>query len=173
MTRAFGSAELLFAVPERKTALPGGTRESQSDVFALVRHPGGLATYTIEGKVDEPFGPTVGEWGANPSIGKTKRLAALCELLGLEACPVNIRYQLLHRTAAAIIEAEKFDAKHVGMIVHSFSPTRRWFGEFSRFANLLGAGTAIQPDEPVIIETRSGRPILLGWASGAQEFRKL
>lgn len=173
MTRAFGSAELLFAVPERKTALPGGTRESQSDVFALVRHPGGLATYTIEGKVDEPFGPTVGEWGANPSMGKKERLAALCELLGLEACPVDIRYQLLHRTAAAIIEAEKFDAKYAGMIVHSFSLTKRWFNEFSRFAKLLGAGAAIQPDEPVIIELRSGRPILLGWASGAQQFRKL
>ena len=96
--------------------------------------------------------------GRKPSIGKTERLAALCELLGLEACPVDIRYQLLHRTAAAIIEAEKFDAKHVGMIVHSFSPTRRWFSEFSQFAILLGAGTAIQPDEPVIIERAPDAP---------------
>ena len=55
MVKAFGLADLLFAVPEHKTALPGGTRESQSDVFALVRHAAGLATYTIEGKVDEPF----------------------------------------------------------------------------------------------------------------------
>ncbi len=171
MVKGFGTADLLFAVPERKTALPGGSRESQSDVFALVRHPGGLATYTIEGKVDEPFGPTVGEWGASPSAGKTERLAALCDLFGLASCPSDVRYQLLHRTASALIEAEKFDAKLAGMIVHSFSPTRRWFDEFARFADLIGATGAIQPDEPAIIQLPSGRPLLLGWASGAQEFR--
>ena len=60
MHQAYGPGELLLAVPEHKTALPGGDRKSQSDVFALVRHDAGLAAYTIEGKVDEPFGPTVG-----------------------------------------------------------------------------------------------------------------
>ncbi|XUU60276.1 DUF6946 family protein [Erythrobacter sp. HA6-11] len=170
MTEGFGAAELLMAVPERKTALPGGTRESQSDVFALVRHPSGLATYTIEGKVDEAFGPTVGDWGASPSVGKTERLAALCDLFGLAACPLDVRYQLLHRTASALIEAEKFDAKLAGMIVHSFSPTRRWFDEFARFANLIGASGTIHPDKPVMVDLRSGRSLLLGWASGAQEF---
>ena len=47
MSAAFGPGELLFAIPEHKTPLPGGKRESQSDVFALVRHPEGLATYTV------------------------------------------------------------------------------------------------------------------------------
>ena len=28
LTRAFGPTELLFAIPEHKTALPGGSRES-------------------------------------------------------------------------------------------------------------------------------------------------
>lgn len=45
MEPAFGLAELLLAAPEHKTMLPGGTRESQSDVFTLIRHPAGLATY--------------------------------------------------------------------------------------------------------------------------------
>ena len=134
MTEANGPAELLFAIPEHKTALPGGRRESQSDIFALVRHPGGLATYTIEGKVDEPFGPTVGEWSASASAGKIERLKHVCELLGLSDCPLDVRYQLLHRTASALIEAKKFDAKFAGMIVHSFSSEKRWFGEFVRFA---------------------------------------
>ena len=74
MVQAFGPGELLFAVPEHKTALPGGERKSQSDVFALMRHGRGLACYTIEGKVDEPFGPTVGEWSVNASPGKIERL---------------------------------------------------------------------------------------------------
>jgi len=84
---AFGPGELLFAIPEHKTPLPGGHRESQSDVFALVRHSDGLATYTIEGKVDEPFGPTVGEWLVEPSPGKTERLAYIAGLLGIEEVP--------------------------------------------------------------------------------------
>ena len=37
-----GPIELLFALPEHKTALPGGRRDSQSDVFALLRSSAGL-----------------------------------------------------------------------------------------------------------------------------------
>jgi hypothetical protein len=169
MTQAFGCGELLFAVPEHQTALPGGERKSQSDVFALVRHGSGLAAYTIEGKVDEPFGPTVGEWSVDASPGKIERLAFLCEKLGLPLCPPEIRYQLLHRTVSALIEAERFDAKLAGMIVHSFSPTQRWFKDFSQFAELIGcegeAGVA------AVSELPSGISLMLGWASGDQRFR--
>ena len=59
--RHLASPNLLFAKPEHKTMLPGGTRESQSDILALVRHKGGLATYTVEGKVEEAFGETVAD----------------------------------------------------------------------------------------------------------------
>ena len=170
MEQAYGSGELLFAVPEHKTALPGGERKSQSDAFALVRHEGGLATYTIEGKVDEPFGPTVGEWSTNASPGKIERLGYLCAMLGLNACPADVRYQLLHRTVSALIEANRFDAKLAGMIVHSFSPERRWFPEFARFCALLGceaeAGRAATTTVP------SGKTLMLGWACGDQEFRE-
>ena len=168
MTEAFGPAELLLALPEHKTALPGGTRESQSDVFALVRHARGLATYTIEGKVDEPFGPTVGEWSVSASPGKIERLEYLCGLLGLPACPLDVRYQLVHRTAAALIEAERFDAKLAGMIVHSFSPEKRWFAEFARFGALLGC--TIEPGQSATISVPSGRSLMIGWAAGDQRF---
>ena len=173
MAEAFGPADLLFAVPEHKTALPGGSRESQSDVFALARHPEGLATYAIEGKVDEPFGPTVEEWAASSSQGKTERLAAICAILGITELSPDVRYQLLHRTASALIEAERFDARLAGMIVHSFSPQHRWFDEFRRFAELLGKDTAIQPDQTVTVKVPSGRRLMLGWAAGAQELRAL
>lgn len=169
MAEAFGKPDLLFAVPEHKTMLPGGTRESQSDVFALVRHPGGLATFTIEGKVDEPFGPTVGEWSMKASPGKIERLSHLCALLGLTHCPADIRYQLMHRTASALIEAERFDAKLAGMIVHSFSPDRRWFDEFAQFGALLGC--VVQPGKAATITVPSGKSLVIGWASGDQAFR--
>lgn len=169
MDAAFGTPALLFAVPEHKTPLPGGSRDSQSDILALVRHSEGLATYTIEGKVDEPFGETVGEWSRNASAGRVERLSYLCRMLGLPECPTEVRYQLLHRTVSALIEAERFNALSAGMIVHSFSPERRWFEDFAAFVRLLGGGD-IQPGEAKVVHVPSGRPLMLGWASGGAQF---
>lgn len=169
MANAFGPAELLLAIPEHKTPLPGGGRESQSDVFALVRHEDGIATYTIEGKVDEPFGPTVEEWLIKASPGKQERLTFLLDLLGIDQCPGDIRYQLLHRTGSALIEADRFGASLAGMIVHSFSPENRWRDDFERFARLMGA--ALDTGAPISMEVPSGKRLMLGWASGDQRYR--
>lgn len=169
MAGGFGTPELLFAVPEHKTPLPGGNRDSQSDIFALVRHPDGLTTYTIEGKVDEPFGETVGEWSRDASAGRIERLSYLCGMLGLSECPHEVRYQLLHRTVSALIEAGRFNAASAGMIVHSFSRERRWFEDFAAFVRLLGGGD-IQPGEAKVIGVPSGRPLVLGWGCGDQTF---
>jgi hypothetical protein len=166
-----GPAELLIAIPEHKVALPGGRRESQCDVFALVRSTEEVIACAIEGKVDEPFGPTLGEWLEGASVGRRKRLAYISEILGVEAeREPSIRYQLLHRTAAAVIEADRFMAAAAAMIVHSFSPTQRWLQDFTIFARLMkleltlgAAGRAVLP---------SGKPLYLGWASGDQRFRQ-
>lgn len=149
--------------------MPGGRRESQSDAFFLARAADGLLAATIEGKVDEPFGPTVAQQMAVGTPGKQERLAFLCARLGLSDCPGQIHYQLLHRTVAALIEADQFAARHTAMIVHSFSPDRRWFDAFARFVALLGGGkvavgTAVKVAVP-------GRDIILGWACGDQRFR--
>lgn len=169
MTAAFDRPTLLFAVPEHKTTLPGGTRESQSDILALVRHDRGLATYTIEGKVEEAFGETVADWNRKLSAGKVERLHYLCKMLGLPTCPPDVRYQLLHRTVSALIEADRFGAPLAGMIVHSFSPGRSWFGDFAAFVRLLGGGD-IEPGQVRVVSTPSGRPLALGWACGDQSF---
>nr|WP_108484385.1 hypothetical protein [Oceaniglobus ichthyenteri] len=44
---------------------------------------------------------------------------------------------MLHRTPAALIEARRFTAPGAGMIVHSFSATRRWQEDFTAFAGLF------------------------------------
>ena len=166
---AVGPAELLLALPEHKTALPGGRRESQSDVFALIRSRVGLMAATIEGKVDEAFGPTVAEWLTEASPGKIERLRAIMDLLGVSG-DVNgaVRYQLLHRTAAAIIEADRFGATAATMIVHSFSPKRRWHDDYERFARLLGLSGKVGVAEQVKLP--DGRSLFIGWACGDERF---
>ena len=102
--------EPLLIVPEYQIPLPGGTRASQTDVFVLGRAATGLVTIAVEGKVDEAFGPTVSERRTDNSEGVEIRLKFLLQCLGLSEIPGSIRYQLLHRTASAVIAAQQFFA---------------------------------------------------------------
>ena len=118
--------------------MPGRGRESQCDVFALARAGGDTIAIAVEAKVNEPFGPTVGEWLVDASDGKKDRLSAICSLLGCAPPSTHLRYQLFHRTAAAVIEAKRFKTDRAAMVVQSFSPTSKWFDEFAAFADHLG-----------------------------------
>ncbi|PBB34343.1 hypothetical protein [Mesorhizobium sp. WSM3882] len=160
------SPELLVALPEHKVPLPGSRRgDSQNDLFALIRAGDETVSVTIEGKVDEPFDQPLGMWLANASAGKLERLAFICDLLRLtQPLPGNIRYQLLHRTASAVIEARRFKTDAAAMIVHSFSPTRRWFDDYAAFVALFGAPA--RPDQLVCVHSESTPRLYLGWASG-------
>ncbi|WP_157263450.1 DUF6946 family protein [Azohydromonas aeria] len=161
----FPDVELLLALPEHAVALPGGTRPSQSDVWALARSGEHLVSIAVEGKVSESFGPTVQEWFAGHSPGKVTRLAYLQAELGLEAVPVGtIRYQLLHRAVSAIVEARRFCATQALMLVHSFSPDQVGFCDFMDFVRLLGAEPRINRIVP--IGQRGGVELLLGWVTG-------
>lgn len=161
-------AELLLAVPEHKVPLPGGSRDSQNDVFALVRHGGGTSAVAVEGKVAEPFGATIGDWYGSPTPGRTTRLQHICALLGLDFCPPAVtRYQLLHRAASAVIEAKRFGTDEAAMIVHSFAQDHRWFEDFQSFAQLFGA--QVERGRPALVATPSGR-LRLGWATGDPKY---
>lgn len=167
---AEGSAELLLALPEHQVPLPGGLTKSQSDVFALLRTGDKTCAATIEGKVDEPFGPTIGEWMKQASEGKETRLKFITDKLGLTYPPApDLRYQLFHRTASAVIEADRFKTDTAAMIVHSFSPTKMWFEDFARFLALFGHRAV--PDRLFEIPSQAKKPLFLGWASGDQKFR--
>jgi hypothetical protein len=120
---------LLLALPEFQVPLPGGERPSQTDLLAMARGSKGLVAIAVEGKVDEAFGPTIGQKRAEKSAGVDERLASLFQCVGLTAANVTdgIRYQLLHRTASAVLVAEQFFAAAAVMLVHSFSPSNKWF----------------------------------------------
>jgi hypothetical protein len=163
----FLDIELLLALPEHKVPLPGGSRSSQNDIWILARTADGLVSMAVEGKVSESFGPTLGQWLVDESPGKSTRLAYLQNELGLDVdlrLSPTVRYQLLHRTASAIIEAKRYGARHAVMLVHSFSQSHEWFEDYSAFASLLGAEVSV--DDIVSVGRRSGVNLHVGWVSG-------
>jgi hypothetical protein len=159
----------LLIIPEYKIPLPGGSRPSQTDVFVLARGAHALVAIAVEGKVDEAFGPTVGEKRAELSEGVEERYGYLLRCLGLQQAPSSIRYQLLHRAASAVLGAQEFLVPYAVMLVHSFSPTAKWFNDFAAFAALFGKRVEIGQ---VVSATRcSGLELFLGWCKGDERFR--
>jgi hypothetical protein len=99
-------------------------------------------------------------------VGKERRLAGLVDRLGLDPGAVGtLRYQLLHRTAAALIEAAHAGAKNAAMIVQSFSPdsVRAGFSDFQAFAAALGTPIEKPGNLSKAVE-RGGVKLRLGWA---------
>ena len=93
----------------------------------------------VEGKVKESFGPTLGEWRNDASSGKEERLGFLLRTLGLGAAPADdIRYQLLHRAASALITGEQYRSAAAVLVVHSFSQECAGWPDYQAFARLFG-----------------------------------
>jgi len=140
----FSGMEFLYGFPEYQVSLPGGGASSQTDLYVLAKAGTELVVIMVEGKVSEPFGETVEKWlGDSPSDGKRKRLDWLTSLLALKEEEITgVRYQLLHRTTAAIIEAKRVNAGHALMLVHSFSKEGKGFEDYRDFVRLfnLNAG---------------------------------
>lgn len=137
----FEKAELLFAFPEFRVPIPGGERSSQNDIYVIANGEGNLISIMVEGKVEESFDKTISEWNKEASInsGKPERLRYLLDKLNLENNQVQkIRYQLLHRTVSAIIEAEKLGTKYALMLIHSFSKSDNHYTDFEQFVKLFG-----------------------------------
>ena len=165
----FKSLEALVAIPEHKVPLPGGTTQSQNDVWVLARTESTLISIAVEGKVSEPFGETVSKWGPDSTAGKRKRMDFLCRTIGLEDQPPgDIRYQLLHRTASAIIEARRFHAQHAVMLVHSFSQTEEWFPDYEKLLSLYGVEAGV--NKIVYAGDLDGTRLHFAWVRGETRY---
>jgi hypothetical protein len=141
-------AELVDAYAERQTSLDDGRpSHPQSDLLAIVGVGDRLGLIAIEAKVDEGFDKTVDQWRKSDSVGKEVRLNGLCSRLGLDplaACP--FRYQLFHRTAAALIEAHRYRSRQAAMIVQSWCPMRSGYEDYRDFCGFVGF-QSIGPNE--------------------------
>lgn len=159
---ALAGATLLLGVPEHKVELPPPGRPSQNDLWAVLRTKAGLVSMTVEGKSGEPFDRTIGEWLNDASPGKVERLRRLCQLLDAPGeAPPGLRYQLFHRTASAIIEAQRWGITTAVMLVHSFGGAADEEGrkDYEAFGDWLGMSkTTVRSRNP-----SPGMTLHLGW----------
>ena len=170
----FLGAQMLLGFVEHKVPLRGRGKPSQTDLFVLAKLADrSLAAIAVEGKVAEPFGETVEEWlSAERSPNKMERLQHLVGTLDLDLGLIApVHYQLLHRTASALLEAQRYNAQHAMMLVHSFSRTHARFDDYRAFALMLGA--TAQPNAITTVGERSGILLHLAWVTGAERFLTL
>lgn len=130
-------AKPAYLFPEYKVYLDTKKAPSQNDLYILAKSNREDIVIMVEGKVEEPFGEIVGKW-LTDKITRRNRLDFLCKTIGLNNIPDHIHYQLLHRTASVIIEANRIDAKYGMMMVHSFSEHHSGFKEYEDFLSLYG-----------------------------------
>ena len=161
----FRSMELIEGFFEKETHLRSRGRPSQTDLLALIGDGEGFAVLGVEGKVDEPFGPLVSEWLTDASANKRARLSVLQGTLGLADHNIsNLRYQLLHRTAAAIYEAQRYRVRRAVMLVHSFSEGHSWFDDFRAFADAIGTPVSSTNEISAEVEVE-GVSLRLSWVA--------
>lgn len=164
----FHNVKLLFAYPEFKVRLDTARAPSHNDVFALAMSDSRLISIAVEGKAGEDFDRQIMDWldtKGKPS-GRPDRLEFLCKKLGLKIpIPGYIRYQLLHRTASSLIEAEKYGAKYAIMIVQNFDSELPHFDDYSNFAQLLGLkiNMSKKVDSIVYVKNINDIELYLAW----------
>lgn len=158
----YAGCRLIEGFFEREVDLGTRGRPSQTDLLVLVELLGdGLGVIAVEGKAREPFGRRVSEW--NDGAGKQSRLDDLCRRLGLHATAVgHLRYQLLHRTVSALIEARRYGAWDALMLVHSFDADNTSLAEYRQFADAMGLDGA-DTDAITSAAIRDGITLRLGW----------
>ncbi|MBX3086315.1 MAG: hypothetical protein KF716_32060 [Anaerolineae bacterium] len=167
---AFAGIEPLLGLVEHKVKMPGRGFPSQTDLFVLAKANDQIVSMVVEGKVDEPLGDRLARWN-DGTENKQTRLTAILDMLGLPpTVSGEVRYQLLHRMASAVIEARRFNARSAVMLIHSFSETNRWFADFETFLALYGRKGKI--GEPVSLKTVDGLDLYAAWVHGDEKFRE-
>jgi len=168
---AYERPELLLAVAEHKVALDGSGGDSQCDVWALLHTPVGTLSMSVEAKAREAFGSgheTLQAWlGGGDSQRSLQNRQARWESVRRRLPDVGetayhqVAYQLLHRCAAAVVEAQRFQLQHAAFVVQAFGSPDESFQEFRRMCQVMG----IQAERGRIHVTTAGTISLgIGWA---------
>ncbi|MGD0696915.1 MAG: hypothetical protein ABSB82_19025 [Terriglobia bacterium] len=157
----------MFAVAEHKVDLPGGNAASQSDVWAVVSTSSGMLSLTVEAKSKEAFGDEILEkWlvaGATEESksNRQKRFDYVCSHLPKSDSFLQVRYQMLHRCAASVIEAKRFGFKRAAFIVQAFETPANGFQDYAIFCQALKIPAA---RGSMATTSVNGISLSVGWA---------
>jgi hypothetical protein len=167
MNGAFGDPLLIFAVAEHKVDLPGGNAASQCDVWAVLKTKAGMLSLTVEAKASEPFGDeTLEKWlvagKSKESIGnREKRFEYIRTHLPRSPSFMQVRYQILHRCAASVMEAKRFGFQQAAFVVQAFDTPDQSFQDFAAFCECLGIAAARGEMATTAVD---GIALSVGWA---------
>jgi hypothetical protein len=102
------------------------------------------------------------------SPGQSARLNHLQNLLGIAELTGNIRYQLLHRTASALLTARLFHAQTAVMLIQAFGDKASQQKDFRVVGEMLNAR---EVSAGMYSISRAETPTLfLAWCQGDQQF---
>ena len=143
----FESPVLLLAVAEHQVDLPGGRAASQSDVWAMINTAAGVMSLTVEAKARETFGDEHLEtWligtSEQSAINRKARWEYVRAHLPVADSYLCVRYQILHRCAAAVIEAKRLRCPNAAFVVQAFETPGKGkpdvnFAEYEAFSAAL------------------------------------
>jgi hypothetical protein len=161
-------AKLVIGLPEHEVTMTGGGHASKNDLWTLLRKDDHFFSMAVEAKAGEPLDDYVQDW-LTKSQGRTRkpeRLRALQERLGLvDRDVLSIRYQLLHRAASALIEADRFKAKAAILLIQSFNREEdagSW-DDCLRFGEILEM--SLCSGQVGLTKVRTTVPLYFGWVS--------
>lgn len=129
----------------------------------------GLAYLRSRQRFSRIFGPLVGEKRISASENQQIRLDFLHRLLRVEHFDDAIRYQLLHRTASALLTAIDFHAATAVMLVHAFDTPADRKIHFTSFCQAMGA-SEVAPDL-FMVPGFSTPSLYLAWCDGNAKYR--
>jgi hypothetical protein len=150
-----GDPDLLFAVAEHKVDLEGKGHASQSDVWAIVETKKmGKVSVTVEAKAKEPFGGETLKGFLEPKPrtqesdneyrrrreNRRRRFEYISSRLPHPPSSdsfMPVRYQLLHRCAASVIEAKRLGFQHAAFVVQAFEAPTTSFDDYSVFCRAI------------------------------------
>lgn len=140
------------------------------DLYVLAKlTDGALAAIAVAGPLDLR-GPSIEDWLlAAPSPARLERLQQLGERLGLPLGELRALSQpLVTRTAAALLEAERFNATHALMLVHAADGTPPDRDERRTLIGALGGalGGTRADDGIVAVTAPVDIALYLGWVEG-------
>ena len=139
---------LMLAIAEHKVRLDGLGGDSQCDVWALLNTNVGPVSLSVEAKAKEPFGQgnaSLESWlVAEPAEASRRNRQLRWDHIKKhlpsagEGGYSQVAYQLLHRCAAAVIEARRLRLQHAAFIVQAFASPAESFEAFSGLCRAMG-----------------------------------